>query len=139
MLSLHLQRFLQVCALASCVLCTTVAAAPTANVDLLASTKLHGRGNADAVSALVARVLGHDHAARFDLALIDDCPAPHNGTKSLCFVLSDGDGSGDAQKIKVRGTSASEVAYGVGFYLRNYLGMNFSWERAGGSQTRPLR
>ena len=82
-----------------------------------------GRGSADAVTTLLARVLGADDAASlpFRLTLVDACAgAPPSASKSsLCFELADGVADDDgAALIDIRGTSAPDLARGAATYLR---------------------
>lgn len=85
----------------------------------------HLTGSADAVSELLERVLPGS-STRFELAVDAalDCP-----TKANCFELAD---SSDGLKTVVTGTTASEVAAGVGVYLREWCGMTIGWTRGGG-------
>jgi hypothetical protein len=82
------------------------------------------KGNVWAVYSLLERVLpgSSDH---FNLALVDSCP----GTQRACFVMSD-DTDG---KIKIVGTSASELTAAIGIYFRQYCNMTIGWPRGGGS------
>ena len=92
----------------------------------------HLRGNASAVAALLERVLGPGSSAHFDLSLAPAC-SPGVGTSgaaSNCFTLADGEDG----RIKITGTTASELTGGLGVYLREYCGLTFGWERGGGSR-----
>ena len=82
----------------------------------------HLVGNASAVSALLERVIP-GASKSFEFAI-----APAAGTKNA-FALSDTvDG-----KIKITGTTASELTGGLGVYLREHCGMSIGWVRGGGS------
>jgi hypothetical protein len=86
----------------------------------------HLVGTAGAVSALLERVLPGS-STHFDLAISPACPGISSSTN--CFTLSDGaDG-----KVKITGTTASELTGGLGVYLREHAGMTVGWERGGGS------
>ena len=81
-------------------------------------------GTVDAVEDLLERQLpgskGH-----FQLELAPKCP----GSEPPCFALADGDGG----TVKVTATGASELASGVGHYLREFCNMTIGWKRGGGS------
>ena len=98
-----------------------------------------GRGSAAAVSELITRVVSADVAKLFDLTVDEQLcgrvvtktpPATRGG---LCFRVS---AAADGHTVKVEGSSAVELARGVGSFLREYANMSFSWERTGGHQTR---
>ena len=97
--------------------CTVDAAVP--------SFPPHLVGSADAVSALLERVLPGS-SARFDLTVDVALACPREAN---CFSLAD---SSDGLKTVVTGTTASELAAGVGFYLREICGMTVGWVRGGG-------
>ena len=97
-------------------------AAPTA-----ATFPPHLTGDAAAVEALLERVLPGS-SSQFDISLSPRCPGVPTGT--ACCTLSDG----AAGKIKVTGTSASELTGGVGIYLREFVNMTIGWPRGGGSR-----
>ena len=90
----------------------------------------HDGGPAAAVYALLERVLP-GASARFALSLAPSCPGLPPG--AACFALADASGPGGAPQTAVSGTSASELAAGVGFYLRELCGMTIGWPRGGGS------
>ena len=85
----------------------------------------HLSGSADAVSELLERVLPGS-STRFELAVDTALACPR---KANCFELAD---SFDGLKTVVTGTTASEVAAGVGLYLREWCGMTIGWTRGGG-------
>lgn len=101
-----------------------------------------GRGSAEAVGALLDRLLGSGTSALFDLQMTDSCGARTTQSNlaprsSLCFELSDATAevaAAGGPLISVRGTSGVEIAYGCAHYLRKYCNMSFSWKRAGGDQ-----
>jgi hypothetical protein len=80
-------------------------------------------GTVAAVEDLLDRQLPGSRA-HFDLALTAKCP----GSEGPCYSLADHDGV-----VKVTATGASELASGVGHYLRDYCNMSIGWERGGGS------
>ena len=82
-------------------------------------------GNVNAVYELIDRVLG-EHVTVFDLE-IDSSLC---GEDDFCFEMS----SLENDKIRIVGTTASEVSYGVGYYLREYCNMTVGWKRGGGSR-----
>ena len=86
----------------------------------------HGAGSVAAVAALIERVLP-GASAHFALAL---APASACGDGSAaCFALSDAPGGA----VAVAGTTASELAAGVGHYLRELCNLTIGWPRGGGS------
>ena len=91
------------------------------------SSTTRNAGDVNAVYELIDRVLDDDSNAAelFDLA-IDSSAC---GDKEFCFEMSSENGS-----IKIVGTTASEVSYGVGVYLREYCNMTVGWQRGGGSR-----
>ena len=86
----------------------------------------HLVGNASAVHALLERVLPGS-STHFELAVAPACPGVPAG--KACFTLADGAGG----KVKITGTSASEISGGLGVYLRERCGMTVGWPRGGGS------
>ena len=83
------------------------------------------KGNVDAVQDLLDRVLP-GAKAHFELAISDSCA---NGTAASCFSIEDTpDG-----KVSLAGTSASELTYGIGQYLREQCNMTVGWPRGGSS------
>lgn len=87
----------------------------------------HLTGDAAAVEALLERVLPGS-SSQFDISLSPRCAGVPTGT--ACCTLSDG----ATGKIKVTGTSASELTGGVGIYLREFVNMTIGWPRGGGSR-----
>ena len=69
----------------------------------------------------------------FDLELVSQCSSgpPRKAKTSLCFEVSNVGG-----RVKVKGTSGIELAYGAAWYLRTRCNMSFSWERTGGNQVK---
>ena len=103
----------------------------------LPSTRAQPPGDASAVLLAISRTLNlslSSTAATFDLSIDPDlCTA----AQSPCFVVDAAAASGDAGgpvQVKVVGTRASELGYGVGWYLKTFANMSFAWERAGGNQ-----
>eukprot|EP00035_Acanthoeca_spectabilis_P021929 m.440986 g.440986 ORF g.440986 m.440986 type:complete len:917 (-) comp18600_c0_seq1:173-2923(-) len=87
----------------------------------------HLVGDASAVSALLERVLPGS-SAHFELA-ITPAPPGSAGPAKNGFTLSDtADG-----RVRVTGTTASELTGGLGVYLREFCGMTVGWVRGGGS------
>ena len=90
-------------------------------------------GDVAAVRSLIDRLLPakslspapSDH---FDLQLLGDDQDCAPGVAPPCFGLADGLG-----RIQIRGTRASELTAGLGFYLRHYCNMTIGWPRGGGS------
>jgi len=99
-------------------------------------------GNAEAVSLLLERVLPGS-SKQFDLTLDPNLC----GSAGACFRLGDVvDVDVDStvttpvttptptmNRIKVTGSTASELSAGVGHYLREFCNMTIGWERSGGS------
>jgi len=84
-------------------------------------------GSVSAVYDLVGRVIGDDDDTVrevFDLQV----DAGICGERS-CVELQTANG-----KIRIVGTSASEVSYGVGVYLREFCNMTYGWPRGGGKR-----
>jgi alpha-N-acetylglucosaminidase len=74
---------------------------------------------------MVERTLGAPAAGTFHLSI-------DNGTGcSACFTVESTGGT-----VAVSGSTASELSYGVGWYLKRYVNMSFAWQRAGGFQVR---
>jgi hypothetical protein len=53
-----------------------------------------------------------------------------------CFTLESASFGTDTPRIKVTGSSLSELSYGAGYYLRRMCNMSFSWSRTGGNQVK---
>jgi hypothetical protein len=92
------------------------------------------RGNVEAASDLLDRVLPGARG-QFSLRIADDACASHAPVRAGaaantgCFVLSDApDG-----RVSIVATSASELTYGIGVYLRDKCGMTIGWPRGGAS------
>eukprot|EP01127_Copromyxa_protea_P020347 TRINITY_DN6809_c0_g1_i1.p1 TRINITY_DN6809_c0_g1~~TRINITY_DN6809_c0_g1_i1.p1 ORF type:complete len:867 (-),score=166.22 TRINITY_DN6809_c0_g1_i1:45-2645(-) len=81
------------------------------------------KGDVNAVYQLLERVVPSS-SAHFNLAIVDACP----GTSDACFAMSDDNG-----KIKILGTSASELTAAIGVYFREFCNMTIGWPRGGGS------
>ena len=64
----------------------------------------------------------------FDLQLLGGDQDCASGVAPPCFGLADG-----LSRIQIRGTRASELTAGLGFYLRHYCNMTIGWPRGGGS------
>lgn len=78
-------------------------------------------GKIDAVYQLITRVLKQeDHP--FELEIVDDGDTKY-------FELSS-----DHDKIKIVGSTVSELGAGVGWYLRHYCNMTLGWPMGGGSR-----
>jgi hypothetical protein len=111
-----------------------------------------GLGSADAVNALLERVLlaggdppqpaaaGHAPTAAgprplhpFELKIVEQCAdPPRAGQRSrLCFELGPGSAVG---RVALSGTSGVELARGAAHYLRTRCNMSFAWQRTGGNQ-----
>ncbi|CAK9112192.1 Alpha-N-acetylglucosaminidase (N-acetyl-glucosaminidase) (AtNAGLU) (Protein CYCLOPS 1) [Durusdinium trenchii] len=111
-----------------------IGTASTAVADSLVAYDFAGRGSADAVAGLLARVLQQSEAeiwSSFDLQLAPRCrrAKPPTAKTELCFDLESAGG-----KVKVSATSGIDLAYGAAWYLRSYCNMSFSWNRTGGHQ-----
>jgi len=65
-------------------------------------------------------------SSHFQLQLVSNI----NSTTIPYFTLSDVPNTG---QILIQGTSASELASGIGYYLREYCNMTIGWIRGGGS------
>lgn len=105
------------------------AAAPAGQLDY----NFAGLGKVSAIEALVRRTLklSDEQSFPFEFEMVDRCTGgekPDTSESDLCFELSQ---KGSA--TLVRGTSAIDMAYGVGFYLREYCNMSFAWSRSGGN------
>lgn len=101
-------------------------------------------GDVSAVWALIDRLLPrsstnpsstHTPSDEFDLQLLggdEDC-APN--VAPPCFSLADieNNNNGGISRIQIKGTRASELTAGLGFYLRHYCNMTIGWPRGGGS------
>jgi hypothetical protein len=72
----------------------------------------HLVGNVSAVTALLERVLPGS-SAQFELSIEATCAGVPAG--KACFSLAD---SGGGKRIKITGTSASELTGALGIYLR---------------------
>ena len=84
----------------------------------------HLVGNASAVSALLERVVS-GASAHFEFEI-----APAAAGAKNAFTISDTrDG-----RIKITGTTASELTGGLGVYLREHCGMTIGWVRGGGTR-----
>eukprot|EP00943_MAST-04B_sp_MAST-4B-sp1_P003537 g3537.t1 len=89
---------------------------------------LKNTGSVAAVKGLVQRVFSaYEFASPFEFKLIGDTTC--KGIKPPCFAVADLPGG----KISISGTTAAELAAGVGFYLRQVANMTIGWKRGGGS------
>eukprot|EP00054_Salpingoeca_dolichothecata_P021142 m.134725 g.134725 ORF g.134725 m.134725 type:complete len:843 (-) comp23882_c0_seq1:267-2795(-) len=79
----------------------------------------------DAAMAVAERVLGAPAAANFKFGIKGDC-----GSAPRCFQLS----ASSDNTILIEGPTANEMTKGLGFYLRTYCNMSFTWQRSGGNQ-----
>lgn len=83
-------------------------------------------GTVQAVKALLERVVPGS-SGHFDLAL--DKGALCRGGLPCYTMETSADG-----KLKITGTSASELSAAVGYYFRQYCNMTIGWPRGGGSR-----
>ena len=80
----------------------------------------------DAVSSIINRVLPSGSLEHFDLKIISgNCSAT---VAPPCFSIS----TTTTGQTKISGSSVSEVAAGIGVYLREYCNMTIGWPRGGG-------
>ena len=79
-----------------------------------------------AVYALLERVLPGS-SAHFALSLVPSCGASLPAG-AACFAISD-----SGAQTAIAATSASELASGIGVYLRDHCNMTIGWPRGGGS------
>lgn len=103
-----------------------LAAALTAAGIVASGVDAQSTGNITAVYDLLERILPGS-SVHFQLALVDSCLGAENG--KACFSLSD---LGPGTPLSVSGTTASEVAAGIGHYMRDYLNFTLGWPRGGG-------
>lgn len=82
-------------------------------------------GNVTAVYDLIERILP-GASSHFALTLGASCPGA--GSRG-CFTLADAAGG----TLAIAGTTASDVAAGLGHYLRDICNMTTGWEHGGGS------
>ena len=101
----------------------------------------HLVGNVSAVYALVDRVVGPGSSTHFTFELTTNsttCPGIEPGIN--CFTLADhvdyDDDDDTHTKMRITGTTASEVTAGLGYYLREYCNMTIGWNRGGGTYVR---
>jgi alpha-N-acetylglucosaminidase len=105
-------------------------------------------GNVSAVYDLIDRVLGGSSRSHFSLRMGDaDCGTPpcfclqdvYNVSIATTTSTSTSTANGDNQtqtmqhQLQVTATTASELAAGVGYYLRQYVNLTIGWPRGGGS------
>ena len=113
------------------------AAAPAAPAATPIPFEFAGRGTVAAVRELVSRSVSPACAELFELAIkpalcADSAAAPPATRGSaLCFRLS-----AAGSKVRVEGSSAVELARGVGAFLREHQNMSFAWLRTGGNQNK---
>ena len=79
-------------------------------------------GTAQAVEDLLDRRLP---GANAHFALSIDTSGCTGGVAPPCFTIADGDGG----TTKITATGASELASGVGYYMREYCNMVIGWKR----------
>ena len=91
----------------------------------------HLVGNVSEVHALLERVVPGS-SAKFEVVL--GGAACGEGGRGNCFVLSDGGGG----RVRVQGSTASELTAGIGVYLREWAGITVGWPRGGGTRLTPL-
>jgi hypothetical protein len=77
------------------------------------------------VHALVARLLGQQHAQLFNLALVPCTPKAPHGHFTVC--VHDG-------IVHISGTSGVQLASGVHWFLKYFARCSVSWELTGGVQ-----
>ena len=82
------------------------------------------QGTEDAVRDLLARVLP-EAIPHISLGF-GDC-----GSAKPCFRIQGGDSPGT---VTITASSASELASGLGFYLRELCNVTIGWPRGGGSR-----
>ena len=85
---------------------------------------LKNAGTTQAVYDMLGRTLPPGARDHFALTITPSTTAGESEVK-----LSDGAGG----KIRIDATTASELAFGVGHYLREYCNMTIGWTRGGGS------
>ena len=100
-------------------------------------------GDVAAVRALIDRLLPPSSAIQstpaasdhFDLQLLGSDGECAPNVASPCFSLADTSDrdNGGSSRIQIKGTRASELTAGLGFYLRHYCNMTIGWPRGGGS------
>lgn len=100
-------------------------------------------GDVSAVRALIDRLLPPSSANllmpapsdQFDLQLLGGDKDCASNVAPPCFRLADisDHDNGGSSRIQIRGTRASELTAGLGFYLRHYCNMTIGWPRGGGS------
>ena len=107
--------------LLGCLVCPAAAAA-----SMVPPFPTHLVGNVSAVSALLERVVpGASAHFEFEIAA-----AAAVGSKNA-FTISD---TRDGRRIRITGTTASELTGGLGVYLREHCGMTIGWARGGGTR-----
>ena len=120
---------LRLSAAAACLLHAVTALAPI-------PFELAGRGEAGAVHDLVARSVSPVAAAALQLSvspkLCHGLRLPPATRGRLCFRIFAASVGG---LVRIEGSSAVDLARGVGTYFREYHNCSFSWKRTGGFQS----
>ena len=88
--------------------------------------------SAHAAAALALRVLGPRAPGLFSFATLPPGSCEVGGP---CAVVEDATATPDAT-VRISGSSAVEMAFGLAHYCRTKLNMTFSWNNTGGNQVR---
>lgn len=82
-------------------------------------------GTVQAVYDLIERVLPGS-SSQFALSMVSSCPGGTAG--HACYTIAD-----SGAQVAIGGTTANEIAAGLGHYLRDVCNMTIGWPRGGGN------
>lgn len=101
----------------------------------------HLTGSTDAVYALLERILPGS-SSHFEFVIdanvscqnqnrFNNAAGATTTAAAACFTLQDG--AAGAPRIRIEGTTASELTGGLGVYIREWCNITVGWRRGGGS------
>ena len=94
---------------------------------LFASAVSASSSPADAAAGLAERLLGSAASTKLSFELLPSCPQ----SAPRCARVENGSSNGT---LKISGSSAVEMAFALGQFLRKHCLMSFSWAKTGGHQ-----
>eukprot|EP00939_MAST-03C_sp_MAST-3C-sp1_P001224 g1224.t1 len=114
---------------------TSIALVVLCKILTSSATSIKNVGSEDAVYDLISRVFANvddpqKAVAHFDLEIVSPTNSDGEDDTSYYFSICDTEDG----RINIQGTTASELAAGLGKYLREYANMTIGWPRGGGSR-----